>query len=156
MVAARAPQTDQATELEHEVMGAMVTALVALDRSAGHAFVSATRRLKWSSRKLTRTVHRYVGQVETLLMLPQPSICSDIESWANSGFSTLSAATLTFTPRFLHAWVSVGYLPAGLVRSETPDERPLVTRTGRLEEKVTELEAREVITYDHIISALGL
>lgn len=155
-VAAGHPQNAQGTELEYEVIGAMVTALVALDRSAGHAFVSATRRLKWSNRKLTRAAHRYVGQVGTLLVLPQPNICSDVESWANSGFSTLSAATVTFTPRFLNAWVAVGHLPAGLVRSETPDERPLSTRTRQLEEELADLEAREVATYGHIISTLGL
>jgi hypothetical protein len=58
LVAVRAPHDAQATELENEVIGAMATALIALDRSAGHTFVSATRRLRWSDRKLSRTVHR--------------------------------------------------------------------------------------------------
>src|SRR5262249_736907 len=107
-------------------------------------------------RHLTRAVHRYVEKVETLLTLPQPNICSDFKSWADSGFTTLSAATLTFTPRFLHAWVAVGNLPPRLVRSETPDERPLFARTRRLEQKLADFEARAVVTYGRIISALGL
>lgn len=156
MVAGRAPHDAQTTELENEVIGAMATALIALDRSAGDAFVSATRRLRWSDRTLTHSVRRYVENVTTLLRLPQPHICSDFESWATSGFTTLSPATLNFTPRFLHAWVVVGNLPPGLVRSETADERPLIARTQRLEQHVADFEAREVETYGQIIRILGL
>jgi hypothetical protein len=156
LVALKAPHNAQATELENEVIGAMATALIALDRPAGRAFVSATRRLRWSDRKLTRSVHRYVEKVETLLALPQPSICSDFASWASSGFTTLSPETLAFTPRFLHAWVVLGNLPRGLAHSQTPDERPLFARTRRLESKFAEFEAREVVTYGKIISAVGL
>jgi hypothetical protein len=156
MVAARAPHDSHATELENEVIGAMATALIALDRPAGNAFVSATRRLRWSDPKLTRSVHRYVEDVRTLLALPQPNVCADFESWAASGFTTLSAATLTFTPRFLHAWVVVGNLPPGLTRSETSAERPLIARTRRLEQEFADFEAREVETYGDVIRVLGL
>ena len=156
LVAVRAPHDGQTTELENEVIGAMATTLIALDRSAGNAFVSATRRLRWSDPKLTRTVHRYVQDVRTLLTLPQPSVCSDFESWASSGFMTLPAATLSFTPRFMRAWVVVGNLPSRLVRSATPDEHPLVARTQRLEKRFADFEAREVGTYGDIIRTLGL
>jgi hypothetical protein len=150
------PQDAQSSELEDEVIGAMVTAVISLDRPAGRAFVSAAGRLKWSDRKLTSTVHRYVEKVRTLLALPEPNLCSDLESWAASGFTTLSAATLTFTPRFMTAWVAVGELPPGLVRYETPVERPLLARTERLEVEFGDFEAREVTTFGQITSAVGL
>ena len=156
MVAVRAPNDAQATELENEVIGAMATTLIALDRPAGTAFISATRHLTWSDRKLTRAVRRYVGDVRTLLSLPRPHVCADFESWAASGFTTLTSATLTFTPRFLHAWVVVGNLPPALARSATPDERPLFARTRRLEQEFADFEAREVETYGQIIRVLGL
>lgn len=150
------PQDGQSTELEHEIIGAMVTAVVGLDRPAGRAFVSAAGRLTWGDRKLTSTVHSYVEKVRTLLALPQPNLCSDLASWAASGFTTLSAATLTFTPRFMTAWVAVGELPRTLVRYETPDERPLLARTRRLEDEFGGFEAREGNTYGQITSAVGL
>lgn len=149
-------QDAQSTELEDEVIGAMVTAVVGLDRPAGRAFVSAARRLMWSDRKLTSTVHSYVEKVRTLLALPEPNLCSDLESWAASGFTTLSAATLTFTPRFMTAWVAVGELPRALVRYATPDERALLARSRRLEREFGDFEAREVATYDQITFAVDL
>ena len=56
----------------------------------------------------------------------------------------------------MSAWVAPGELPAGLARYKTPDERPLLARTRRLEEQFTNLEAREVETYAKIMNALGL
>jgi hypothetical protein len=156
MVAAGSPSDAQSIELEDEVIGAMVIAVVGLDRPAGRAFVSAAGRLRWSDRKVTRAIHSYVEKVRTLLVLPQPSLCSDIRSWAASGFATLSASTLTFTPRFMAAWVAIGELPPALVRYETPDERPLFARTRRLEARLSDLEAREVKTFSEIIKIVGL
>lgn len=67
MAAAGSPQDAESTQLSNEVIGAMVTAVVALDRPAGRAFVSAAGRLYWSDRQLTHTIHLYVGSVSTLL-----------------------------------------------------------------------------------------
>lgn len=156
MVAAGSTYNGQSIELEDEVIGTMVTAVVGLDRPAGRAFVSAVARLKWSDRKLTHTVRSYVEKVGTLLALPEPSLCSDIRSWAASGFATLSASTLTFTPRFMAAWVAIGELPSALVRYETPDEHTLFARTRRLEQALADVEARAVKTFSEIIKIVGL
>jgi hypothetical protein len=153
MVAAGSPSDAQSIELEDEVIGAMVTAVIALDRPAGRAFVSAVGHLRWSDRKVTRTIHSYVEKVRTLLVLPQPSLCSDIRSWAASGFATLSASTLTFTPRFMAAWVAIGELPPGGGGDAWPDTR---ARTRRLEERLSDLEAREVKTFSEIVKIVGL
>jgi hypothetical protein len=150
------PQNSESTQLSDEVIGDMVMAVVAQDRPAGRAFANAAAHLAWSDRTLTRAIKSYVSNVRTLIALPQPKLCADVRSWAASGFTTLPASTLAFSPRFMSAWVAPGELPAGLARYETPDERPLLARTRRLEEQFTNLEAREVETYAQIMNALGL
>jgi hypothetical protein len=156
MAAANSPQDPESTQLSNEVIGAMVTAAVALDRPAGREFVSAAGRLTWSNGTLTRTVHAYVGKVRTLVALAQPRLCGDVESWAASGFRTLPASTISFAPRFMFAWVAPGELPAALAPYETPEDRRIVHRTSHLEEQFTELEAREVETWGQIMNALDL
>jgi hypothetical protein len=156
MVAAGSPQNPQSTELSDEVIGAMVLSVVALDRPAGRAFVNAAGHLAWSDPTLTRTIQSYVGKVKVLVAMPQPKLCSDVKSWAATGFTTLPTSTLAFSPRFMSAWVALGELPAALARYETPEDRAQFARTHRLEEQFTDLEAREVETYSQIMNALGL
>jgi hypothetical protein len=154
--AAGSPQDPESTQLSNEVIGAMVTAVVALDRPAGRAFVVATDHLRWSDRSLTRAVQSYVGKVRTLSALAQPPLCADVRSWAATGFQTLPASTISFSPLFMSAWAAAGELPSALSTSETAQERPLIARTVRLELQLTDLEAREVQTYGAIMNALGL
>jgi hypothetical protein len=154
--AAGSPQDPQSTQLSNEVIGAMVTAVVALDRPAGRAFVAATAHLHWSNRTLTRAIQSYVGKVGTLSALAQPHLCADVRGWAATGFQTLPAATMSFSPVFMSVWVAAGELPAALSPSETPQERRLIARTRSLEMQLTELEAREVQTYGAIMNTLGL
>jgi hypothetical protein len=156
MAAANSPQDTESTQLSNEVIGAMVLTAGRLIRPAARQFVSAAGRLSWSNRGLTRTVHAYVGKVRTLLALAPPKLCSDVESWAASGFQTLPASTVAFAPRFMSAWVAAGELPAALASYETADERALLRRSNRLETELTDLEAREVETWGHIMDALGL
>lgn len=156
MAAAGSPQNPDSEQLSNEVIGALVTAVVALDIPAGRQFVSAAGRLSWSNGTLTSTIHDYVEKVHTLITLAQPSLCADVRSWAASGFLTLPASTASFAPRFMAAWVGPGELPAALASYETPQERQLVRRTNRLEEQFSELEAREVETWGQTMDTLGL
>jgi hypothetical protein len=154
--AAGSPQDAQSTQLSDEVIGTMVLAVVALDRPAGRRFLAATEHLTWSHRALTHKIHAYDSDVRRLLALPQPNLCADIKGWVQSGFKTLPATTAGFAPRFMAAWVGLGELPAALAHMAAPADRPLVTRTEQLESQFTELEAREVETYGHIMDALEL
>ncbi len=156
LAAANSPEDADSEQLSNEVIGAMVTAVVALDRPAGTEFVKAATGLSWSNGPLTHTIRSYVGKVKTLVALPEPNLCSDIASWAASGYQTLPASTLAFSPRFMSVWVAPGELPAGLGRYETAAERPLVARTHDLEEVFTELEARAVTTWAAIMNTLEL
>lgn len=154
--AAGSPQDPQSTALSNEAIGAMVTAVVALDRPAGRAFVAATEHLRWSNRALTGAIQSYVGKVRRLSALPQPHLCPDVRSWAASGYLTLPSSTLSFSPLFMAVWVSAGELPMALSTSETQAERPLLASTERLEGEISELEAREVSTWADIMSTLDL
>jgi hypothetical protein len=156
MAAAGSPQDADSEQLSNEVIGALAIAAVALDRSAGRQFASAARGLTWSDPALTRTIHAYVGKVTTLIGLAPPTLCSDVKSWAASAFLALPASTISFAPRFMSAWVAPGELPAALAPYETPEDRQLARRTSRLEERFSELEAREVETWGQIMDTLAL
>jgi hypothetical protein len=154
--AAGSPQDPESTQLSNEVIGAMVTAVVALDRPAGRAFVSSTAHLSWSAGALTRTIGSYTRKVSALVAMPQPNLCGDVRAWAASGFKALPASTVAFSPRFMAVWVGLGELPAGLARYETAAARLLAIRTSRLESRFTDLEAKEVATWGEIMNALQL
>ena len=156
MAAAGSPQDADSEQLSNEVIGALVTAAIAVDRAAGRQFASAAWHLTWSNPALTRTVHAYVGKVTTLIALAPPNLCTDVKSWAASGFLELPVSTISFAPRFMSAWVAPGELPDTLAPYETPGDRQLARRTNRLEEDFSELEAREVETWGQIMNTLAL
>jgi hypothetical protein len=158
MAAAGSPQNPDSEQLSNEVIGTMVTAAVHLvEVPASREFVRIAGRLTWSDRALTRTVHAYVSKAKGLVALAQPKLCSDVRSWAASGFRTLPASTVSFAPRFMSIWIAPGELPTALARYETPEERSLLRRTKQLEAKFTEMEARAgVETWGEIMDTLAL
>ena len=158
MAAAGSPQDPDSEQLSNEVIGAMVTAAVHLvEVPASLRFVRLAGQLTWSDGAITSAVHAYVSKAKALVVLEQPKLCSDIESWAASGFRTLPASTVSFAPRFMSIWIAPGELPAALARYETAAERPLLRRTHQLEQKFAEMEARAgVETWAEIMNTLGL
>jgi hypothetical protein len=153
---AGSPQDPESTQMSDEVIGAMVLAVVALDKPVGRRFVAETRGLSWQDRALTRTVRTYVASVKALLAMPVPNLCSDVRAWSASRFTALPATTLQFAPRFIANWVSLGELPRALSRCEAPSDRALAARTLRLESIITDFEAREVETWGEIMNTLEL
>ncbi|HEX5225433.1 MAG TPA: hypothetical protein VFW29_09920 [Solirubrobacteraceae bacterium] len=154
--AAASPQNPQSTQLSNEVIGALVMSIVELDRPAGRAFVRVVAPLRWSNGGLTRTIRSYVGKVRTLLALPQPNLCADVRGWATSGFTALTQTTVSFSPAFMAAWVSAGEQPPALARYESAADRALAARTRKLEQRIADLEAREVETWGAIMNTLEL
>jgi len=100
-------------------------------------------------------VHGYAAKVAKMITLPVPKLCQDVRSWASSGFTVLAPSTKAFDPVFLGAWVSPGFLPAGLSPYEGP-LRSLVRQTEKQENDIVELEAREVETWGKIMDSLEL
>jgi hypothetical protein len=156
MAAANSPQDTDSEQLSNEVIGDMVLTAGRLILPAARKFGNAVGHLTWSNPELTRTIHAYVNKGRRLLALGPPRLCSDIESWAASGFRTLPASTIAFDAAFMPNWVAPGELPAALGPYESAAERPLLLATKHLEEEFTDLEAREVETWSEIMNTLVL
>jgi len=156
--AAESPQNPDSTELSNEIIGAMVTNAYHTDVPAGQSFIRAAGGLRWSNRRLTSTVHSYVGKLKVLIALAPPNVCADIRAWVASGYQTLPATTVRFDQQFMPNWVAIGELPSGLLAPyERTAQRPLVKRTNALEEQLTEFEANDgVETWWNIMNALVL
>jgi hypothetical protein len=154
--AAESPQDPESTQLSNEVIGAMVTSALHVDLPDLRKFVRVDTGLRWSSSGLTRTVREYVSKVATMGGLAIPDVCADVRAWAASGFRTLPAATLSFSPRFMESWVALGEVPAGLSRFISGGQRGLVNAASRLESQLSEFEANEVENWGRIMNTLGL
>jgi hypothetical protein len=155
-VGANSPQDDESTQMSNEVIGAMVVSAIAPDLPTIRTFVHAVAGLRWSNGALTRSIHAYTSDWNTLASLSAPNLCGDIKAWDVNGFHSLPASTVTFVAKFMPAWVAPGFLPARLTRYESSATRALVARCNRFEEQITELEAREVAHYNEIMNALAI
>jgi hypothetical protein len=154
--AANSPQETQSEQLSNEAVGTLVLTAIHVDLTAGRAYVTAVRGLHWSNASITRSVRAYASKVSRMISLPIPKLCSDVRSWAQSGFTTLPSFTEPFDRSFLGSWVSPGFLPSGLSRFESSGDRGLVHTTERMESDIVELEAREVETWGQIMNAMEL
>lgn len=150
------PQNEESTELSNELIGTMVLAGGKPDRPAVAAYLRTVSGLHWSSSSVNRAVGGYVRMLRTLYNLQPPSICADIRSWAGTGFKQLPAATVPFDRAFIPNWVSLGVLPAGLARFETPELKAIAKRSGQFEMQLMEMEARLVDTWGDIMNELVL
>ncbi len=155
-VGARSPQDPESTQMSDEVIGAMVISAAQPDLQAIRTFVRAVAGLSWSEEALTRAIHAYAGDWKTILGLPAPNLCADVRAWAADGYRALPASTVTFVAKFMPAWVGAGFLPAQLSRYESSATRALAARCNRLEEHVSEAEARAVAHWGEIMNTLDL
>jgi hypothetical protein len=156
LAAAESPQDPESTQLSNEVIGAMVTTALHVDLPALRHFVRATQALRWSSAAVTRQVHQYVSQVSTMGSLPEPDVCADVRAWAVSGYKTLPASTLSFSPRFMASWVALAEIPEALGRFIGASLRPLVQQAAGFASELSEFEVHEVENWGRIMDALGL
>jgi hypothetical protein len=154
--AAGSPQDPMSTQLSNEVIGSLVLAVVQRGIGVARRFVGEAGGLRWSDRQLTRQVGEYVAHVRTLSQLAPPPLCTDVRSWASSGFQTLPATTTSFDVRFMPAWVGAGELPARLSRYEDAATRALERRARVLEERFIDFESQAVETWSEVMSALSL
>jgi hypothetical protein len=155
-VAGPGPQDEQSTELSNELVGAMITVAIHSDLGSIREFVHAVAPLHWSSHSLTAQVHGYVSQMRTMAGLSEPNVCADVRAWAASGFHTLPATTLSFSPRFMACWVALGMLPGGLSRNESGSGRALARRDEGFENRISEFEVHRVAEYGQIMDAMEL
>ena len=154
--AAGSPADEHALKLRTEVIATLVLTPVHLDIPAAEGFVKVVRGLSWSTVSLTRAVRGYAAKVSRLISLPIPNICTDVQSWARSGFTELPSFTEPFDTAFLASWISPGFLPSGLRRFESASVHRLVRSTERYESEIVELEARETPTLSKLLNTIGL
>jgi hypothetical protein len=153
---AASPQNPESTEMSNEVIGSMVLSAALPDRQAIASFVRKVSGLRWRSGGLTRTIHAYAGKLQTLLSLSPPNLCADVRAWAATGFHSLPATTTSFVAKFMPAWVALGLVPAAMSSSESARTRALVGRAARVENDLTEAEARAVAHWGAIMNELVL
>jgi hypothetical protein len=156
LAAAGSPQDPESTQLSDELIGAMVLNGARSDRGAVRAFTVAVKSLRWRDRALTGAIQGYAAKLRTLLALAAPPLCADVKAWAATRFTSLPARTVSFARVFMAAWVGAGELPSELAVHESTADRALARRAARLEELVSEFEARAVETYSEIMSVLAL
>lgn len=150
------PQDHDSEQLSDEVVGAIVVAGVKPSLAAIHSFTRAAGNLRWSSHGLTSAVRAYTDKLKTLSTLTPPNLCGDVKTWVASGYQTLAPTTVQFDAQYTPVWVALGELPATLRRFEGPQERGLISVVNRLENQITEYEARAVERYAEILDALEL
>lgn len=150
------PQDEQSTELSNELVGKMVLAGGRPDRPAVGTYLRAVRGLHWHNASINRAVGSYLRNLRTLYGLSSPQLCGDIGSWKAGGFKTLPSPTAPFVAAFIPNWVSLGVLPAGLARYETPELRAIARRSEQFESQLMEMEARLVETWGEVMNELHL
>jgi hypothetical protein len=154
--ALESPQDEESTELSNELVGMMVLTGGNIIRHEVETYLRAVGHLHWSGASVNRAVGGYVKSLRVLDKLPMPNLCGDVNSWAASGFTRLPAATARFDRAFIPNWVSLGVLPAGLTRFESPELRTMAKQSARFESRLMEVEAGLVETWGEIMNELHL
>ena len=114
------PQDEQSTELSNELIGKMVLAGGRPDRAAGRHLPARRQPAALEQPAVNRAVGGYVRMLRNLYSLASPDLCADIGSWGASGYKRCPRRRRPFVAAFIPDWVSLGVLPAGLARFETP------------------------------------
>jgi hypothetical protein len=150
------PQDTQSTQMSNEVIGAMVVSAAKPDLAAIKTYLRAVAPLHWSSASINHSVARYRAMLGTIFKLTVPDLCSDVKSWATSGFKTLASNTVSFVKLFLPNWVALGLVPADLKGLEDSEGKRLAQRSHAIEVQITDVEAGAVETWGNIMDELML
>jgi hypothetical protein len=143
-VATGAPQDTEAEQLYEEVVSAATGMVYHSDDAAIARFASTVQGLRWSSAKLTRTVHSYAARLRALAALPVPDVCADARAWVASHYTALPAATMAAVQRLKAGEAGATEVPLGLfARYEQPAQARMVVATEHLEEGLQEAEATQ-------------
>ena len=123
------------------------------------AFARAVQGLRWSDRRLTRTVRTFATKLEELSTLAGPNLCGDVEGWVASGYMTLPASTIQFNQHYSAVDPEAEEVPLILrliAPYASPSEVPVLHRVERFEAQLGEAEAKAVEDYSHLVDSLDL
>jgi hypothetical protein len=143
-VAAGAPQDTEAEQIYEEIVSAVTGMVYHSDSAAIARFASAVEGLRWSSAKLTRTVHSYAARLRALAALPVPDVCADARTWVATHYTALPASTTVAVQRLKAGEMGATEVSLGLFAPyEQPAEASTVAATKHLEEGLQEAEATQ-------------
>jgi hypothetical protein len=80
-------------EISEELLTATLGGGEQIEHPADVRFAKTVRRLRWSSRKLTRLLRSLALEQAEQSAIPRPNLCSDMKSWVASGYTTVSPGT---------------------------------------------------------------
>jgi hypothetical protein len=138
-VGAGSPEDEASQPISHEPTVALWSLAYGTDARAIHTFAKTVGRLRWSNHAITRAAQTYARSLSELAALPVPPLCSDVLSWKQTGFQTISPAVLSLVNR-----VEAIELKPVSTRSLAPyahgADASLLARTKPLEQKLAENE----------------
>jgi hypothetical protein len=157
-VVAKGPQDPEAELLYEEVVAAVTRIVYHSDAAAIARFAHTVAGLRWSSPRVTRTVHAYATRLSALSALTMPEVCADAKAWAQSGYTALPESTTLAVQRLKASERGPSEVPPGLL---APYERPALSRmavqTRYLEAQLQEAEATTGAGYlGKIVGTIGL
>jgi hypothetical protein len=146
-----APENEASQPMSYEVAVALWSIAYDVDAGPIRAFAGAINRLRWSNPKLTRLARGYASDLQKLVGLSMPNLCSDVSAWRETGYRTMPAGTLQLTTRV--EAIQPHTIPARLLaRYASAADRRTLTLTGRLERKIKDNET--VVGWDEWERAL--
>jgi hypothetical protein len=154
--AVNALQNEEAQKMTYEVAGAIWATAYHTNAGRVQRFARTVESLHWSNRAITRASHAYAESLHELTLLPLPNLCGDVHTWGSGGFKTIPASTLQFD-RHVEA-IEGKAIPLRLLAPyETPADKILAARVGRLETQFEDLEtARGFADWNMLLETLGL
>jgi hypothetical protein len=143
-VAAGGPQDTEAEQIYEELVAAATGTVYHSDAAAIGRFANTVQGLRWSSARVTRTVHSYAARLRALAALGVPDVCADARAWVASHYTALPASTTAAVQRLKAGEMGAKEVPPGLLAPyERRDEAATVAATRRLEEGLQEVEATQ-------------
>jgi hypothetical protein len=136
---AGSPENEASQPVPHEVVVALWSIAYGTDAGPIRAFINATKRLRWSDRRLTNIAESYARSLYEMATLPLPDLCGDVRAWKASGFQLVPAATARLVQR-VEAIELKTIPPRLLARYERGADSGTLAGTARLETKLEETE----------------
>jgi hypothetical protein len=149
---AGSPENEASQPMSYEVAVALWSVSYGTDAHAIRSFWSTVKRLRWSNPNVTRSARHYARSLLELATLALPDLCGDVRAWSATNFQTMPPNVLALTRR-VEAIEPEPVPQRLLARYEQPADRSIVTRTERLETKLTNAET--VLGYDDWEAVLG-
>jgi hypothetical protein len=146
---------EQESAIRAEVEIALLRTWLSTDRQATEAFLAQTRTLRWSNKRLTRTVRKEATNSETLFLVAIPDICSDTRTWAASGYTRLAPGTTDAEQAFESNAGSQPSIEELLAPEETPSLRKLVRSFAHLKNRIGHHLLVALSTGTELFAALG-